>query len=423
MTLKYRVDDEAIVRELRSGDTTYSSSLPLPNAPSVERSLADLGILFDQTLSRHQRAEREHTRRRVLLGDAFSGIGGFSLGGLLAGDLVGLDVCPQVAIDTNDTALKLYSSYFADVKAVRANVDSLVDFNITRQRSLRFAYEPELVDGPLAGFKEGLDLVVAGPPCQGHSGFNNVSRRSDPRNRLYLSAAAFGVAAGAQVIVIENVPEVVLDEAQVVAKTAEVLDSAGYFVSEAVLNAEDFGVAQRRRRHFMVASRVGRADIDALASALTVPSRPISWAIDDLSTYRGQDSILDTPAALSEVNQKRIDFLFEQRLYDLPNSERPRSHRDGHTYPSVYGRLRWDGPSGVITRGFMSPGQGRFIHPTERRTLTIHEAFRIQGFPDWYVDRLHASEIGRRAIAAGIGEAVPPPLAAIPIAAGLLTII
>jgi DNA (cytosine-5)-methyltransferase 1 len=33
-----------------------------------------------------------------------------------------------------------------------------------------------------------VDLVVSGPPCQGHSDLNNHTRREDPKNQLVLRA-------------------------------------------------------------------------------------------------------------------------------------------------------------------------------------------------------------------------------------------
>ena len=59
----------------------------------------------------------------------------------------------------------------------------------------------------------------------------------------------------------------------------------------------------------------------------------------------------------------------------------------------------------------MTPGRGRYIPPTRRRTLTPHEAARLQGFPDGYdfhpyPDRVSAkSQLGK-----WIGDAVPMPL-------------
>ena len=48
------------------------------------------------------------------------------------------------------------------------------------------------------------------------------------------------------------------------------------------------------------------------------------------------------------------------------------------------GRLSWDKPSVTIRTEFFKPEKGRYLHPTEPRALTHHEAARIRGFPDDY---------------------------------------
>ena len=59
----------------------------------------------------------------------------------------------------------------------------------------------------------------------------------------------------------------------------------------------------------------------------------------------------------------------------------------------------------------MTPGRGRYVHPTRRRTLTPREAARLQGFPDTYRfvtdPRCPPS---RAKLAKWIGDAVPMPL-------------
>jgi DNA (cytosine-5)-methyltransferase 1 len=52
-------------------------------------------------------------------------------------------------------------------------------------------------------------------------------------------------------------------------------------------------------------------------------------------------------------------------------------------------------------------GQGRFVHPKRRRTLTPHEAARLQFLPDFF----HFDEdLPRTALCEMIANAVPPKL-------------
>ena len=127
--------------------------------------------------------------------------------------------------------------------------------------------------------------------------------------------------------------------------------------------------------------------------------------------HADSDGLFDTPAEHSEVNRRRIDYLFDNNQYNLPNEYRPDSHKHGHTYPSIYGRLHWDRPSGTITTGFNTPGRGRYIHPERRTTITPHEAARIQGFPDSFEFRLINGHMPTRTnLANMIGDAVPPQI-------------
>jgi DNA (cytosine-5)-methyltransferase 1 len=134
------------------------------------------------------------------------------------------------------------------------------------------------------------------------------------------------------------------------------------------------------------------------------------WAIDDLVTQPFDDR-LHIETELSDENRRRIKFLFDNGLYDLPNSERPECHQDGTSYNSVYGRLYPDRPAGTITTGFMTPGRGRYIHPLLPRTLTPREAARLQGFPDTYDFFPDSRNPPTKAkITKWIGDAVPMPL-------------
>jgi DNA (cytosine-5)-methyltransferase 1 len=211
----------------------------------------------------------------------------------------------------------------------------------------------------------------------------------------------------AEHVIIENVPGVLHDKGNVVKRTTSRLLEMGYLVSSSVLDATRIGVPQMRRRHFLVASRQVSLDFEALETLHGCPTRPVSWAIGDLLDLQSQ-STFDTGARHQAVNVARIDYLFDNDLYDLPDAQRPDCHRlKAHAYKAVYGRMHWDQPAPTVTRGFGSTGQGRFVHPLRRRTLTPHEAARVQFFPDSF----RFADLGRRTLQELIGNAVPCKLA------------
>src|SRR5262249_37553857 len=150
----------------------------------------------------------------------------------------------------------------------------------------RLAYEPELVDGRLEALVDKVDLVLAGPPCQGHSNLNNHTRRSDPRNMLYISVAATAIALHAKALVIENVPDVLADRSNVVGAATRILAEAGYTVSCDVLSAAELGAAQTRKRHFLVATKgeSGHVPVEKTAELLRQPAMTLREIIGDLES-------------------------------------------------------------------------------------------------------------------------------------------
>ena len=253
-----------------------------------------------------------------------------------------------------------------------------------------------------------VDLLIGGPPCQGHSHLNNRSRHSDHRNGLYLEMAKFAIEYKVPLVAIENVPTVTRSHDGVVEEARRMLEDDGYAVKTTVIDASKIGVPQTRKRHFMLASKQLVIDVDEVVKACTTSRRSVKWSIGDVAT--DETSFLDTPADLSTENRRRIKEMFARDLYDMPNELRPPCHRNGHTYKSVYGRLDWDQPAGTITTGFLTPGRGRFIHPSEQRTLTFHEGARLQTFPDTFEFVVPGITPTREKLATAIGNAVPPKL-------------
>jgi DNA (cytosine-5)-methyltransferase 1 len=287
-----------------------------------------------------------------------------------------------------------------------------VDYHVTGSGDgARFGYRPETVSEALSAIRT-LRLFIAGPPCQGHSNLNNHTRRQDPRNELYVTTVALGVALGASAFLIENVPTVQNSQSDVVATACGLLRSEGYGVSTFTLKADELGAPQRRSRFFILA--VKGADLPGefladVASAFKAPAQPISWAINDLLD-EASTSTWDSAPELTPVNQERVDYLFDNDLFDLPDAQRPDCHKNGTTYTAVYGRMHWDRPSQTITTGIGTPGQGRYIHPLRRRLITPHEAARLQGFPEWFEFSPTGLAFKRKNLAKWIGDAVHPML-------------
>jgi len=120
----------------------------------------------------------------------------------------------------------------------------------------RFPEVPNL--GDMTKFKEWnldrpIDLLVGGTPCQSFSVAGLRQGLTDPRGNLMLT---FGAVAGhfkPSWIVWENVPGVLSsNKGRDFGSFLGMLGELGYGFAYRILNAQYFGVAQRRRRVFVV---------------------------------------------------------------------------------------------------------------------------------------------------------------------------
>lgn len=354
-------------------------------------------------LRRKRRPAYEKLTPSIRVADLFAGGGGLSLGVAEGARRIGLGTIIALAVENDPDLADVYASNFPRAHLDRGDVAGLFDGGLGSGISSRESSTRRLV-GP-------LDILVAGPPCQGHSDLNNHTRRRDPRNRLYLRAVRAAEVLEPTFVVLENVPAIERDDAGVIDAAIGALEAAGYAVARAVLDLTTFGVPQRRKRHILLGSRAGSVDPAAVLAqgfACASHARTVAWAIRDLEVT-GSGAGRDSSSMPTAANRKRMEWLLANDQYDLPNDRRPPCHHGSHTYLSMYGRLRWDSPAQTITTGFGSMGQGRFVHPSQARTVTPHEAARLQTLPDFFDLNDHKS---RHVWATVIGNAVPPLLTA-----------
>ncbi|MGH9586842.1 MAG: DNA cytosine methyltransferase [Acidobacteriaceae bacterium] len=356
---------------------------------------------------------RFHVRNDLSVVDLFSGCGGMTLGAWEASRHMGGRLNVRLAIDFSAQAIAVYRHNFelnSDI-AICDDVANVID-------GVPGSYVSDGLRRIAKRIGE-VDVLLAGPPCQGHSNLNNHSRRNDPRNSLYMAAIRGVEVFAPKFVLIENVPAVVHDEGDVITKASDYLRLLGYRVASTVVEVSTFGVAQRRRRHVTLASRyLTTGELLSLVEPQRLGVPVVRDAIGDLQDEA--DVRLGAFYGLTRLSRKnieRIRWLFERGAYDLPDSLRPACHRDKmHSYRSMYGRMRWDLPAQTLTTGFGSMGQGRYVHPARQRMLTCHEAARIQGFPDFFSFSCCTSVTALREM---IGNAVPPQFVASVVKGGL----
>lgn len=341
-------------------------------------------------------------RPPVRLVDLFCGCGAMSLGAAEAVREAGMDIDIRWAIDIDPDAASVFKANFP---SAIVETGPLERYFGGRPRSL--VLTPREREVQTAAGR--VDILLGGPPCQGHSNLNNHTRRSDPRNAVYVKMARAAKVLSPAIVLIENVPTVRYDAQQVVKTTKKALEHFGYRVAGGVVDVSSLGVPQKRLRHVMLALRDEHADAAAVLEMVASIDRPPTTVRDKIEDLMGiePNTRFDAASQPSARNQERMDWLIENDEHDLPADMRPQCHGLNHTYPAVYGRLHWDLPSPTITTGFNCMGQGRYVHPSLPRTITPHEAARLQSIPDeWDFSAVST----RRSLAKLIGNAVPPPL-------------
>jgi len=370
----------------------------------TEKGISSLGDLEWVRLEERPMSPNGRTPRLRLV-DLFCGCGGMTLGAWEAGRLSDRQLDIRLAADVSREALAVYRLNF------HADRDRVLQEDVSRI----FAGS---LGAPITDFEarwkeriKSVDLIVAGPPCQGHSDLNNSTRRRDGRNELYLRVVRAAEVLRPRAVIVENVPAVLLDKRKVVERAIDWFLKSGYQVSHGVVHLIRFAIPQLRKRHVLVAVSKGRfdlSDLDDMVGSTPTVGDYLAGLEDEPET---RDGTFYQPANLTEENSRRLNYLFTHGIYELPNSMRPDCHRKKrHEYISMYGRLHWDRPAQTITSGFGSMGQGRYVHPNRRRLLTPHEAARLQGFPDFFdfspVEfKEHLKEM--------IANAVPPQFVAV----------
>jgi DNA (cytosine-5)-methyltransferase 1 len=268
-----------------------------------------------------------------------------------------------------------------------------------------------------------VQVVIGGPPCQGFS-LLGTRDPDDPRNELWRHFLEVVTEASAEVFVLENVPQFLRSEQY--GRFQRSARRRGFTLSEGVLSAADFGVAQFRSRAFVIGSRLGsiafptpthgpgsptRAPFRTVRMQLTfepaLPTRPTGrdWhrarpAVKDFSRIRY--------AAVPKNGGSRFEMQAVLEGRGLHNLIPPcwRKHQAGTT--DVFGRLWWDRPASTIRTEFYKPEKGRYLHPVADRPITVREAARLQSFPD---DFAFPENQSLTSVARQIGNAVPPLLA------------
>ncbi|MFG1208995.1 DNA cytosine methyltransferase [Xanthobacter flavus] len=390
--LSHSVDAERVHRHVRRRQGSVSTS-SVPRGPSSGDLAADFDLAWMRSSISPAMAPAGPS---ISAADLFAGCGGMSLGLLETARALGMRCSFSFASEMDPVKAAVYTTNLDPARIHVGLVETLIDGAVGAPRTQS--------ERALLRELDPIDVLLGGPPCQGHSDLNNHTRRDDARNGLIGRMVRFAELIQPSLVIIENVEGVRHDRRGSAAQAAEQLRAMGYDVVEPTITCTRLGVPQSRRRYVLVAARRDLAPAIAEFEALHLGERSVGWAIEDLLDVESEVTF-DTAAVHAAANQRRMRFLFDNDLYDLPDAERPDCHRlKRHSYRGVYGRMKWDEPAPTITTGFGSTGQGRFVHPRRVRTLTPHEAARLQTYPDFF----EFGPAGRTQLQKMIGNSVPP---------------
>ena len=153
-----------------------------------------------------------------------------------------------------------------------------------------------------------IDLLVGGTPCQSFSVAGLRKGLADPRGNLALVFLGLADKLRPRWIVWENVPGVLSSGGgRDFGSFLGALEQLGYGWAYRVLDAQHFGVPQRRRRVFVVASLGGR---DVAASVLLEPES-LCWH-PAKGRKKGQATATDAGSGVEAGSPIGVDFRHER---------------------------------------------------------------------------------------------------------------
>jgi len=102
-------------------------------------------------------------------------------------------------------------------------------------------------------FKGQIDLYVGGSPCQSFSNMGKRKGLEDTRGTLFFEYARLIKEMQPKVFIYENVPGMLNHDKGNTWKTIKsVFDELGYHIQMDILNAQDYGLPQNRKRLFVI---------------------------------------------------------------------------------------------------------------------------------------------------------------------------
>ncbi|MDX8568145.1 DNA (cytosine-5-)-methyltransferase [Elizabethkingia sp. HX XZB] len=275
----------------------------------------------------------------------------------------------------------------AGLKCVALNeIDKFACQTLRKNRPNWKVMEGDVKDFSFSDYKDNVDVVTGGFPCQAFSYAGKKLGLADARGTLFYEFARVVKEVNPPICIGENVRGLLNhDKGKTLQGMISILDEIGYHVVPVeVLKAIHYNVPQKRERLILVGIR---KDID-LKYEYPLASNKIYNLKDALK--KGDLFNTNVPVSGGAKYPKRkveILDLIPQKGYwrDLP-IDLQKEYMGGSFYlgggkTGIARRIGWDEPCLTLT---CSPAQKQTerCHPDETRPFTVREYARIQTFPD-----------------------------------------
>ena len=322
--------------------------------------------------------------------DLFCGIGGFSKGFEMAGFdvLFGIDIW-DIAIDTFQQNHKNTEGILADLT--------------------------ELDDDFFKQYTNKVDVIIAGPPCQG---FSMCGKREvgDKRNELFQEVVRAVKLTNPKVVIIENVVGLLsmqnVDGEDVKGLIVSELEELGYKTNYKILDASQHGVPQKRKRVIFIGSRIGNIGFPKAKDKKVTVGEALGNIPDTDSEYYDkptntfQELMADGEKKIYNHDPMRHNEKVLKRIENVPQGGNwqdipPEIYDVGGTHSNNYRRLDPNKPSITIKHAIKS----MIIHPNFDRVITAREAARLQSIPDSFIIKGNKTAQHQQ-----LANAVPPLL-------------
>ncbi|GAB3418439.1 DNA cytosine methyltransferase [Erwinia aphidicola] len=331
--------------------------------------------------------------------DLFSGCGGFGLGAELAG------FHTHTAIDIDNDLQSAYQRNFPNTRVINTDLSSLT------KEAWKFIIGNGEIDG-----------VIGGPPCQG---FSRIGKKikDDPRNSLIFHFYRHISIIRPKFFIMENV-EGILDKGSrsTLFSALELVSNNYEIIGPITIDASDYGAPTIRKRVIVIGYNIdcfNKITESELYPKLSSIKNSVKDAIWDLPTpifqtknkedygwskYRDIDGQPISQYAIKMRSIPSNGLGWEKSIENMKNNLVSGNFETRHTtlvkqrYSEVipgctdeisrFHRLDWNGLCPTLRAGTGSD-KGSFqaarpIHPDESRVITVREAARLQGFPDWF---------------------------------------